>query len=144
MTLNSAIESELPFLRAEAEARFTDTFAAYSPTAGTKDADGVDVAGYVTEAPTKGKVSAESGRGDTESRTINVGGVERLVLTGGLHIPISAAVPTAGEYGTGWEYECIAVGALSDLAVLGTRWLVVDVPLKSNATARRLDVVRLA
>lgn len=126
-----------------AEEQMADTFAVYAPNGTTKDADGIDVPGYETKAPTKGKVSAESGR-DTESRTVDVGGTERLVLVGGLHIPISAPVPTAGEYGEGWEYECTAVGALSDMALLGTRWLVVDVPLKSNATARRLDVVRLA
>lgn len=113
-----------------------DTFAAFSPGGTTTDDDGFEVDGFTDEGTTFGKVSGRSRDGDTNTRTVTIGGVERPVLEGGLHIPISAALPTVG-----WEYECTAVGADSDPAILGRRYRVVDSPAKSYATARRLDVV---
>jgi hypothetical protein len=52
-------------------------------------------------------------------------------------------VPTAGDQGIGWEYLCTAVGAHDDPTLLGRRFLVVNAPAKSFATARRLDVVEV-
>jgi hypothetical protein len=43
----------------------------------------------------------------------------------------------------GWEYVLTELGPLTDPSLLNSRWLVVDAPAKSYATARRLDVVRL-
>jgi len=80
---------------------------------------------------------------DAYARPVTVGGVARLVLEGALHIPIGAAVPRAGQPGVGWEYECTAVGPDSDPSLLGRRFLVVGVPAKTFATARRLDVVEV-
>jgi hypothetical protein len=147
VTLAAAIEAELPNLRTEAEATYQDTFTAYRPdaTATATDANGFEVPGYATAGTTPGKVAGPSAQSrDTNARTVTIGGSERPVIEGGLHVPVSAPVPATGEYGTGWEYVLTALGPLTDPSLLNSRWLVVDAPAKSYATARRLDVVRLA
>lgn len=123
----------------------TLTLAAYSPNGTATDADGYEVPAFAAEDTPNGKVQAGSRAGsDTATRYLSIGGVERPVLEGGLHIPIGADVPTAGEQrGIGWEYEVTAVGEADDPALLGRRFLVVGVPVKSFATARRLDVVEV-
>lgn len=146
MTLQSAIDAELPFLRAEAEAMMTLTVVAHVPTGGfTTDAAGYQVPAYSTRTPHRAKAQDGSQAGsDGATRYVNIGGVERPVLTGGLHISIGAPVPVASEQrGQGWEYVVTAVGAVDDPALLGRRFLVVGVPIKSYATARRLDVVEV-
>ncbi len=122
-----------------------DTFTPHAPNGTTTDADGYEVPAYAPQTPTPGKVQADSkAGGDTATRMVSVGGVERPVVQGGLHIPIGAPMPVASEQrGVAWEYECTAVGPESDPALLGRRWLVVSVPAKTYATARRLDVVEL-
>ena len=125
-----------------AESLMTDTFAAYSPSIGK--VDGLDETVYTPEGSTFGKVSGTSATGrDTITRTVVIGGVDRPIIEGGLSIPLSAPIPSAGDQGIGWEYECTAVGPASDPQMLGRRWLVVNVPVKSFATARRLDVVEV-
>lgn len=114
-----------------------DTFTAYAHTE-TTDADGMTVRAWVQQYVTPGKVSGRSRQGDTNTRTVTVGGVERLVIEGGIHVPLDAAVPEVG-----WQLLCTAVGGSSDPALVGRRWQVVDVPAKSYATARRLDVVEM-
>lgn len=136
---------ELAEHRADAESLMTLTLAAYSPNSFTTDADGYQVPAFTPEGSTFGKVQAGSQAGqDTATRNVSIGGVERPVLSGGLHIPISAPVPVAGEQrGVGWEYVVTGVGSVDDPALLGRRFLVVGVPVKSFATARRLDVIEL-
>lgn len=131
-----AIKAELPGLRAAAESSMRDTFAAFSPGGNSVDADGFEVPGFTDEGTTLGKVAGRFRGGDPSTRTVTIGGVERPVLEGGLHLPVSAVLPEIG-----WEYECTAVGDESDPALVGRRYRVVDVPAKSYATARRLDVV---
>jgi hypothetical protein len=122
----------------------TLTFTAYSPNGTTTDGDGYEVPAYASEGATPGKVQGpSSSTADTPTRTVNVGGAERPVLAAGLHIPVAAPVPLAGLYGIGWEYLCTAVGPNDDPALLNRRYLVVGVPAKSFATARRLDVVEV-
>lgn len=145
MTLQAAVDAELPFLRAQAEARMQDTFTAYSPNGTTTDADGFEVPAYATEGTTPGRIAGPSTQSrDTNARTVTVGGMERLVVQGGLHIPVSAATPAMGEYGFGWEYVLSTLGPHTPAGLLNSRWLVVDAPLKSDQTALRLDVVRLS
>lgn len=123
----------------------TDRFTAYSPNGTTTDGDGYEVPAYADEGTTIGKVQGPSmAASDAATRTVTVGGVVRPVLEAGLHIPISSDVPAAGLYGIGWEYECTSVGAASDASLVGRRFLVVGVPAKSFATARRLDVVEVS
>lgn len=119
-----------------------DTFTAYSPGTPTTDPNGFEVPGYNAEGTTLGKLRGSFGR-DTNARYVTVGGTERPVVDGGLALPLDAAVPAVGEHGIGWEYVLTELGPDTDPSLLNSRWLVVDAPAKSYATARRLDVVRL-
>lgn len=149
--LAADIAAALPEFRMQAESLMTLTFTAYSPSGTTKDADGYDVQQYADEGDTPGKVQGGSQAGkDTNTRYVQVGGVDRPVLEGGLHIPLDRFIfdmgllIVAGEQrGTGWELEVSSVGPADDPALLGRRYLVVEVPAKSYATARRLSVVEV-
>lgn len=122
----------------------TLTLAAYSPNGHTTNGDGYQVPTFTSEGSTAGKVQGGSqATQDTATRFVKIGEVDRPVISAGLHIPISAPVPTAGHPGHGWEYLVTAVGDVDDPTLVGTRYLVVGVPTKSFATARRLDVVEL-
>jgi hypothetical protein len=121
----------------------TDRFTAYSPN-GKTTVSGLEVQAYADEGSTVGKLQGGSAStADAATRMVQVGGVSRPVLVGGLHIPVSADLPVAGDRGIGWEYECTSVGAVSDASLVGRRFLVVGVPAKDFATARRLDVVEV-
>lgn len=120
-----------------------DTFTAYAPTGTTKDADGMEVPAYESRGTTQGKIQGRSRDSDTNARTVSVGGVDRPVVEGGLHIPVDAPAPALGSRGTGWEYVLTTPGPSTPPDLVGSRWLVVDSPAKSHMTARRLDVVRL-
>ncbi|WP_418060805.1 DUF6093 family protein [Pimelobacter simplex] len=147
-TINEDITAALPELRRQAESMMTLTLAAYSPTGLVPGPGGYEVPGFNPEGQTFGKVQAGAqAGGDTPTRYIKIGGTDRPVLAGGLHIPITAKIPTPGEergqVGGAWEYLVTAVGPFDDPALLGRRYLVVGVPAKSYATARRLDVIEL-
>lgn len=122
--------------RVAAQRLMLDTFTAYSE--GTVTIDGLEEPDWVAEYVTPGRVVGQSRQSDAESRAVTVGGVEREVLQGGLHIPLTADLPAIG-----WVFVCTAVGSGSDPALLGRKWRVQDVPAKSYATARRLDVIAL-
>ena len=114
------------------------TFTAYAPNGTTTDGNGYEIPAWTSQGSTKGKIQSQARQGDTQTRTVVIGDTERPVMSGGLHIPISATLPSVG-----WEYECTAIGALSDPSLLGRRYRVVEVPAKTFATARRLDVVEV-
>lgn len=137
--------ARLGAMQARANGRMEDEFTAYSPSGtSTTDANGFEVPGYSNEGSTQGRIAGPSAQStDTTARVVTIGGSERPVVAGGLHIPVSAPVPAVGEYGHGWEYVLTTLGAHTDPSLLDSRWLVVDAPAKSQATARRLDVVRL-
>ena len=128
----------------------TLTLTAYSPNGTPTDADGYQVPDYLDEGDTPGKVQAGTRAGqDAPTRYVSVGGVDRPVITGGLHIPLDMFVldglliAASDQRGIGWEFEVISIGPDDDPALLGRRYLVVGVPVKSYATARRLDVVEV-
>lgn len=106
---------------------------------------GKKVPAWTEHDPIKGKVQAPSSQaGDTSTDTVQIGQVARPVLRAGLHIPISEPLPAAGrQRGIGWEYQVTGLGQYDDPALLNLRFLVVEVPSKSKATARRLDVVEV-
>lgn len=116
----------------------TDTFAAYSPSGKTTDADGMETAGFAPEGTTLGRLHAGARLQSVAATTTTVGGVERPVFDGGLRLPVSSAVPAIG-----WEYVLTAAGAATDPQLVGTRWRVVGVQADSYATARRLNVVEV-
>lgn len=135
--------ARLGAFQARAESLFGCTFAAYSPN-GTTTVDGLEVQAYAAQGTTSGKVQGgSSSTQDTATREVTVGGVSRPVLVGGLHIPVSAPVPVAGDLGVGWVYHCTAAVAPADVALMGRWFLVVNAPAKTYATARRLDVVEV-
>ena len=141
MTVQAAIESELPYLRSEAEARMTLTLDAFSGAGGGVDADGLSTTLASTpQGSTVGRLAGSSANvRDTNTTLVDVGGEQRPVMSAGLHIPPSATLPERG-----WEYVVTAVGDLDDPSLVGRRFRVVDVPAKSQATARRLDVVEVS
>ena len=141
-----SLEASLAAGRASAELLMTLTLTPQAPTDTTEiDPDGFEVPVFTAQSPHVGKVqSGSQAGGDTTTRYLSIGGVERPVLAAGLHIPISAPVPVASEQrGQAWEYVVTAVGPVDDPALLGRRYMVVGVPAKSFATARRLDVISL-
>lgn len=132
-------DQEMAEARAEAETLMTDTFTAYSPGGTTTGADGMESPSWNDEGSTVGKVRGNSLIShDTSERIVIVGLVARPILDGALHIPVDATLPQIG-----WEYVCTATGVGTDPALVGTRWHVVNVPIESYATARRLQVARL-
>lgn len=121
----------------------TLTLTAYSPD-GFTIVGGIETQAYAAEGTTRGKLQGSSASvADAATRMVTVGGVSRPVLAGGLHVPVSADLPVAGDRGVGWEYEVTAIDSHDDPTLLGRRFLVVGVPAKSFATARRLDVVEV-
>lgn len=143
MTLEAAI-SVLPFLQRQAESLMGCTFAVYSPNDTPAIVDGLEVQQYDPQGTTPGKVQGGSAStADTATEYVTIGGVQRPLMRGGLHIPVSATIPVAGDQGVGWEYQCSTVADPGDQSLVGRRYLVVNAPAKTYATARRLDVVEV-
>lgn len=144
MTLGDAIERALPFLRSEAESLMTLALRPYAPNGGITVVNEQEVPDYDVKPSVPGKIKGESSQtSDPVSRTATIGDVEVPVIEAGLHIPISAQAPTGGARGVGWEYVVTSVGPTDDPSLLGRRYLVVNSPAMSHATARRLDVVEV-
>lgn len=130
--------AELGQFQADAESEMTLTLTAYSPN-GVTVVDDLEVPAFATEGVTRGKVQGSSqAQSQPYTRTEVIGGVERPIIEGGLHIPLSASVPSRT-----WEYQVTAIGSNDDTALLGRRYWVASVPAKSRMTARRLDVVEV-
>lgn len=139
MLIGAELAAALPELQAQAESAHTDTFAAFSPAGREPGDDGMERAKFVSEGIVSGKVQAGAREGgDTSTTYAKVGGVQLPVIKGGLHISINDPVPAIG-----WEYQCTAAGPGHDPGIVGRRYRVVGVPMKSMATARRLDVVEV-
>lgn len=145
------IDDVLPELREQAESMMTLTVQAYEPGFGP-DAEGIKVPmGVPYGDPCCAKVQGSSASArDVAMRFVNIGGIERPLIEGGLHLPVHAYVTdgvlpikASDSRGIGWEFQVIAVGPDDDCALLNRRYLVWKVPAKSRATARRLDVVEL-
>lgn len=115
------------------------------PAGLVKDDDGYDEPTFTDLTPHKGKAQGpSSSTSDAVTDYVKVGNVELPVLREGLHIPISAPVPKPSRVrGRATEYRVTAVGRSDDPALLNKRYMVVGVPVKSYATARRLDVVEI-
>ena len=133
--------------RTAAEALLVDTFAAYAPGAKITDTGtGLKKRGYALQYSTPGKTTGRPRAlesKDTRTTYVLIGGTKRPVIHGGLHIPMSAVLPIAGDFGVGWEYLCTAIAPGSDPNALGQRYLVWGVSVRTYQTARRLDVVKL-
>lgn len=130
--------------RAAAESLMTLTLDWYTP-AGTKSVvNGMERRDATYQDTTPGKVQASTTQGsDTATRMVAVGGVDLPIMLSGLHIPVAALTDGSGKLRlkVGWECEVTRVDGMADPALLGRRYRVEGVPVKSHATARRLDVV---
>lgn len=131
--MNDVIDSG----RALAESLMTDFGVMRRPTGhNAQTSDGEEVPIFEDVFSSRCKIQ---GVGKDETyRTVTVGGVERELLTAGLHLPLNA--PSVEH---GWVFEVTKVGALSDIRLIGRRYYVHNDPVKSRATARRLDVVEV-
>lgn len=133
MTLQSAIDDALPFLRAQAEARMLDTFAITYPTgATTTDASGTETPVYATDFTTLGRMKTSTG---LAVRDEEVGARTAAVVTRELHIPVSKPAVRAGAVAV-----CTAVHHTSDPTLLGARVTIAGAAPGSQTTARRLQV----
>lgn len=135
MTVQAAIEAELPFLRREAEARMLDTFAIQVSLGVQYDPDlDKDVEVWETTFTTPGRVKVIGAYGiDRE-----VGGRTTTEVIRELHIPVDSDVVPAKATAL-----CTAIGALTDPMLLGSR-LILDGPTPgSQTTARRMKVTEV-
>ncbi len=129
MTLAAAIEAELPFLRAEAEAMMRSTATVYRKT------------GRTTQNETTGRVvpiwdtphvdilfRLKVGR----NKTINIGGVEFEEATAEGHMPAATRDLRDGDH------LLIRSGEWSD-----TAWRIVEAAKGDQMTARRMPIVEV-
>jgi hypothetical protein len=137
MTLQSAIEAELPFLRAEAEARMRDTFEIRVYTDGWHydEVEGEDVRDYEVLLTTPGRVKVEGGLSVRDSE---VGARTAASVVRSLHIPVTSPVVPVGAVAV-----CTAVHATSDPTLLGAALTIGGPAPGSQTTARRLEVTEV-
>lgn len=141
MTLQAAIEAELPFLRAEAEARMLTTVAIqYASGAPTQDPNtGTETPTYETAFTTKARLSI--GRG-LAVRAAEVGGRTAAEVVRILSIPVDSADPWADDRAaTGVSALVTAIDAATDdPTMLGVRLTLSGPAPGSQTTARRYEV----
>jgi hypothetical protein len=109
----------------------TVTYIAPGTVPTTDPNTGSDVYAPTTRFTSKCKVQARN----LQARQEEVGGRTATTVSVELHLPISAPAVEVGDL-----CEITAVGALSDVQLLGRTFRVVAPVAKSFATARRLDV----
>lgn len=87
MTLQAAISDELPFLRAEAEARMTSRVTVRRKTGGTTIVNGLEVPAWATVHADLPFRSGGGTSGDGGSRGVTIGGVTFEEATAVGHVP---------------------------------------------------------
>jgi hypothetical protein len=119
--------------RRSAESLMTDTVAITYPTGDTTidETTGSETPVYATRFTSKCKIQTRT----LQARQEEVGGRTATTVTVELHLPVSAGAVEVGDVA-----EITAVGALSDVQLLGRKFRVIAPVAKSFATARRLDV----
>lgn len=135
MTLESAIEAQLPYLRGEAEARMVDTWAIGADLGWTYDDDlGEDVQTVTALFTTKARLKVTAG----VALESNVGDRTSVETRRELHIPIGSPEAPVNAVA-----QCTAIHATSDPTLLGTIVRLTGPAPGSQTTARRLDVVEV-
>lgn len=111
----------------------TDTGTMRRPTGNTtQDPDtGSTVPEYADLFTSKAKIQTRN----LQAREEEVGGRTATTVRVELHLPVDAPAVQRGDV-----WEVTAVGALSDMQLLGRRFTVIAPVGKSFATARRLEV----
>lgn len=130
MSLQAAIEAELPFLRAEAESLMLDTGNALRPTGGWVVVGGIEVQATDTLFASPCKVQTRA----IQAREAQVGGRTAVEVRTELHLPADTAPLAVGDL---WEFT--TVHALS-LSVVGQRLRVTAPVAGTLKTARRYQV----
>lgn len=131
MTLQSAIEAELPFLRAEAEARMTSRVTVMRSTGGTTTgSDGFQVPEWATVATDLPFRLGGSPQGSSGYRTLTVGSAEVQVPVRIGHFPAST---------TGLADNDLILVTAGENAGIVLR--IVEADWQDQATARRVPVV---
>ena len=135
MTFAQDIERTLPELRRHAESLMTDTV-----TVTYLDPNAEPVQDPITGSETIPPTTRFTSKCKVQTRTLQarqeeVGGRTATTVTVELHLPVDAPAVEVGDV-----CEITAVGALSDVQLLGKRYRVVAPVAKSFATARRVDV----
>ncbi len=136
MSLQSAIEAELPFLRAEAESLMLDAGKALRPTGSTYDPveqANVDTFADLFESPCKIKPPR------TVVREDQVGGRTAVTVPGELHLP---ADPQHAGLTEGDLWEIVMVDPLS-LTVVGRQYRIKGEVDGTLVTACRYSVERV-
>lgn len=130
MTLHSGIETELPFLRAEAEARMTSRAAVMRKTDTPTVVDGLEVPTWATVYPDIPFRLGGAQRGGAGTRTVTVGGVSTQVALRLGHLPASTSDLQ--------DNDLIEITAGENL---GEVLRIVEAAWQDQATARRVPVV---
>lgn len=133
MTLQAAIEAELPYLRTEAEARMVDTWA-IGTSAGWSYVGGEDVQTVNPEFTTPGRLKV----GGNVLRETEAGARTVVESRRELHIPVDSPTVPSGAVA-----ECTAIGATSDPTLLGTIVRLSGSAPGAQTTARRLEVTEV-
>jgi septal ring-binding cell division protein DamX len=128
-----SVNSLLVAGQSAAESLMTDTVTVrYATGTTTQDpVTGSETPVYADRFTSRCKVQTRT----LQARQEEVGGRTATTVTVELHLPISTPAVEVGDL-----CEITAVGALSDVQLLGRTFRVVAPVAKSFATARRLDV----
>jgi hypothetical protein len=131
MTLQAAIDSELSFLRAEAESRMTSTVAVMRKTGGTTtDANGYEVPEWATVYAASPFRLGGANAGSAGTRTVTVGSTEMQLAVRTGHFPATAVLLADGDL-----IE-ITSGENAGLVLQ-----IIEADWQDQATARRVPVV---
>lgn len=136
MTISAAVQAELPYLRAEAEALMLDVGTASRPTGGytydpsANGGQGGDVETTSDLFTSPCKIQSRN----LVTQAAEVGERTAIVVRTELHLPVSTAPLTTGDL-----WEVTTPHALSTVPT-GQRYRVVGPVGKTLATARRYDV----
>jgi uncharacterized protein DUF6093 len=133
VTLQDAIEAELPFLRSEAEARMVDTWAIGTDLGWTFNGT-EDVQTVTPLFTTKGRLKATQ----NVVRESEAGGRTVVETRRALHIPVDSASVPAGAVA-----QCTAVHLTSDPTMLNIIVRLSGPAPGSQTTARRLEVTEI-
>lgn len=138
MSLADDVLRALPGMRQQAESLMQDFGVMRRITGRTvQNEDGEEEPEFADVFTSRCKIQGTSDATPT-TRTAVVGGVERPVIDAGVHLPLASPVVERG-----FVFEVTAVGPSSDPRLVGKRYWVESDPVKSFATARRLDVVEV-
>lgn len=140
MALADDVARELSFLRAQAASMMQDRLEFGTFTKGGQDADsGLEEPTFTAAFSTPGKIKGSPTGAVQNVRMVEVGGTERPVIDGGVHIPADRAEVV--RYGM--FVRVVKVGPRSPRHLLGRVYRIEGESVTSNQTARRFDVVEV-